>query len=96
MGERPMYRPPECPHCGEALLDPPGASLQDWASGKAVWLGIGVVAVECGPVAVAWQCPRCGGRWHRWDRTSPYRGPADRLITGSGRDRWLLGPRWLR
>lgn len=83
MGTYPMTTPDNCPECGVTLQGEeipedirPNYSGTHWNR----VLGVKVQGAYDG--VLFWQCPDCGARWHRWDRTSPYRSRAETYVSG--------------
>lgn len=67
MGVNPIPKERTCPHCGLDL---------------STHHAIGVRVSEIYEGILYWQCPECGGLWHRWDMTSVLRYKAERHIRG--------------
>jgi hypothetical protein len=43
---------------------------------------IGIEVSEVYDGVLFWQCPDCGGRWHRWPENGPYRAQAEPYVSG--------------
>lgn len=81
-----MVQKDNCPHCGVSLIGKPipKPALESGGYGSATHyrreLGVKIQGAFDG--VLFWQCPDCGGRWHRFDRTSRQYVTADKFIKG--------------
>lgn len=76
----------ECPHCHSSLMgEPIPQRLIDagyYPRGDTNYsrtIGVEIRGVYDG--VLYWQCPDCGGKWHRWPEGHPYRAQAERYVT---------------
>jgi uncharacterized protein with PIN domain len=55
-----------CPKCGNTIEDRVVGVVMQW--------------VTYSSDVLFWECPDCGGRWHRWPIGTFFRGKASRFI----------------
>lgn len=75
----------ECPHCGVSLRGEPIPAKSRKHYGEQTHysrtIGMEVMGVYDG--VLYWQCPDCGGTWHRWpEKFSDLRRRAEEYIHG--------------
>jgi hypothetical protein len=71
-----------CPHCGTDLQGDPIPGDPD---GRHYQRTIGVKLRGAYDGVLYWQCPDCGGRWHRWAEGDRLRRVAEPWVLGGVR-----------
>jgi hypothetical protein len=70
-----------CPHCGADLNgDLIPESARYWGSGTHYGREIGIEVRGVYDGVLFWQCPDCGGKWHRFPEDHWLRSRAERHI----------------
>lgn len=76
-----------CPHCGADLRGSPIPQEyreKGWYGTETHYsrlIGVEVQGIYDG--ILYWQCPDCGGRWHRFPEGDPLRERAERYVAAS-------------
>lgn len=78
------YRYDACPHCGVSLLgDPVPETEQPWFGNTHYRRDQHMVVKAIYDGVLYFQCPDCGGAWHRWYEGTKYYEQAQPHITAA-------------
>lgn len=73
-----------CPHCHTDLRGEPIPAdylvRRDYGGATHFYRTIGVNIRGVYDGALYWQCPDCGGKWHRFPEGNPYRQRAEEYV----------------